>query len=709
MNHGENPSPFAGGPYNLPAMPTMFRAKPVSIRWSLLRNILVLLLLVSLALLVTTYILERRQELRLSQQLIERTMQVMELELRRFFGPVNNVCQIADVWLRIGLFDARDPAQVNRHFMPLLKALPQMSGLGVGDEQGYCYLLMETADDWLSCEVHAAEGGSRARWRRWKDDGTGRDWEENTDFDPRRRPWYQGAVAAPGQVVWTQPYTFFELKEPGITAAIVSQRTNQPPVVLAFDVLLNAISHFTLGLKPTERGMVMVMTDGGRVIGMPRATPATLEPLTLVDKLPQPAVRDAIQRWRGKGQPRGSLTQFESGGELWWADVRPFPLGDRRFWVAVIIPQSDFIGDVRRLRREMMLVMAAALLLGVTMVVVLAEKYSRPLRALVRQTERIQTLDLGDEKPLTSRLSEVQRLADAHDRMRNALESFSRYVPVGVVRELLNQGEAARIGGRIEVLSVLFSDIHGFTGVAEGMEPDRLAQYLTEYFGAIQEVLDEHHATIDKFIGDAVLAFWGAPHADPQHALHAVQAALACRQKLAEFNRAAAERGQPPLRTSFGIATGPVVVGNVGSPSRLNYSVLGSTVNLASRLEGINRYYGTDILVSKPVVEATGDAFVWRKVDFIAVKGATSAMEIHEPLAVRGRVSEQSLAFKTAYETALATYHARRFQEAAAIFSRLKDEHPQKRCVDILLQRCRQMQASPPSQDADLTFRFQSK
>ncbi|MCX7824725.1 MAG: adenylate/guanylate cyclase domain-containing protein [Verrucomicrobiae bacterium] len=293
--------------------------------------------------------------------------------------------------------------------------------------------------------------------------------------------------------------------------------------------------------------------------------------------------------------------------------------------------------------------------------------------------------------------------------MRTALESFSRYVPVGVVRDLLGRGEAARIGGRIEVLSVLFSDIHDFTAIAESMGPDLLARHLTDYFGAIQEVLDQHHATVDKFIGDAVLAFWGAPHFDPLHALHAVQAALACRQKIAEFNRAAAARGQPPLRTSFGIATGPVVVGNVGSPSRLNYSVLGNTVNIASRLEGINRHYGTDILVSKAVVEATGDTFLWRRVDCVAVKGAASAMEIYEPLGARGQVPDEIIAFKTAYEAGLAAYQSRAFQEAVAIFSRLNEKHPDNQSVQVLLRRSREAEANPPSADGDLTFRFQSK
>jgi adenylate cyclase len=248
--------------------------------------------------------------------------------------------------------------------------------------------------------------------------------------------------------------------------------------------------------------------------------------------------------------------------------------------------------------------------------------------------------------------------------MLSGLQSFARYVPIEVVRELLRRGEVAQIGGRTEVLTVLFTDIRGFTTIAERMSPETLTAQMAEYFDGMLKILHSNKATVDKFVGDAVVAFWGAPSPDANHAEHAVKAVLDCVKQLHEFNHAWEKRGLPALPTCFGLNTGPVVVGNVGAPSRLSYTALGDTVNLASRLESLNRTYGTGALASQAVRDAAGRGFLWRQVDLVAVKGKSQGVKIYEALGQEGEVAPETLAFAERYEKALQLYQSRKFRQA---------------------------------------------
>ena len=236
------------------------------------------------------------------------------------------------------------------------------------------------------------------------------------------------------------------------------------------------------------------------------------------------------------------------------------------------------------------------------------------------------------DEEIRSSLLEVVQLSRAHASMRSALDSFSRYVPTELVRELLHRGEAARIGGHTLRLTVLITDIRGFTALCEEMPPAELAEQLTEYFECLLTVLGEGGATIDKLLGDSVVCFWGAPQPDAQQAQHAVATMLRAVEALERLNAHWAAEGRPQMYTKAGIALGQVVVGNIGARWRLNYTALGDAVNLASRLEKLNPDYGTHIIVSAPVREACASEFAWRLLDRVTVRGRQAMEEIYEPL-----------------------------------------------------------------------------
>ncbi|WP_198368540.1 adenylate/guanylate cyclase domain-containing protein, partial [Roseomonas rosulenta] len=252
------------------------------------------------------------------------------------------------------------------------------------------------------------------------------------------------------------------------------------------------------------------------------------------------------------------------------------------------------------------------------------------LRRLGREAEAIRRLDLAAPLAPPGGTAEVAALGETMGAMKSALRLFSVYVPRDLVRKLMAEGAEAELGGERRRLTVMFSDVQGFTSIAEHMDPEELMRITSAYFQSLTDDLLEHHATIDKYIGDAVMAIWNAPKRDLAHALHGCRAALHARALTLRLEEEFAARGWPRLHTRFGIHTGDAVVGNVGSSDRMAYTAIGSMVNLASRLEGMNKMYGTQILVSEATRIGAGSGFVFRPVDLVLAKGTQDPVEVHE-------------------------------------------------------------------------------
>jgi adenylate cyclase len=350
---------------------------------------------------------------------------------------------------------------------------------------------------------------------------------------------------------------------------------------------------------------------------------------------------------------------------------------------------------------------ACALLLALLLALRLARRYSSPLAALAAQAERIQQLEVGEPAVIDTTLREVDQLANSQEKMRTALDSFSRYVPLEVVRELMRRDEAANIGGARRNITVLFTDVQGFTTIAEGLEPEALTAHMSDYFRAMLGIIQgDSFGEVTQLTGDGFVAFWGAPLDCPDHAAQAASTVLACRARLAELNTDWRERGLPELPTRFGLASGPVVVGNVGSPERLVYTAVGDTINLASRLEGINRFYGTWVMVSEDTRRAAGDDFAWRRVDRVRAKGKNEAIDLYELLGRAREVPAARLDLAARYEAALDHYGNRDFSAAAETLEALARDFPHDLSISRLLDLSRGFLAEPPPADWDSTTNF---
>ncbi|HEX4622172.1 MAG TPA: adenylate/guanylate cyclase domain-containing protein, partial [Myxococcaceae bacterium] len=281
------------------------------------------------------------------------------------------------------------------------------------------------------------------------------------------------------------------------------------------------------------------------------------------------------------------------------------------------------------------------------------------------------------------------------EQAKTALRVLGKYAPMELVRELYASNREPSLGGRLQDVCVMFTDIQDFTQLSERLPAERLAQLLGRYLEGMTGAIHAHEGTVDKYIGDAVMALWNAVRPCEDAAVKACRAALAC-DEAARVLCASPNWNAPALTTRFGIHFAEVMVGHFGAPDRMSFTAVGDGVNLASRLEGLNKQYGTHILVSASVRERCGAAFVFRRLDRVAVKGKQEGVEIYELL---GGVQSVRPPAVDAYEAALDAYWRRDFPGALERLGRVSDDPPSR----VLEARCRALLASPPPAEWDGT------
>ncbi len=294
-------------------------------------------------------------------------------------------------------------------------------------------------------------------------------------------------------------------------------------------------------------------------------------------------------------------------------------------------------------------------------------------------------------------------------RSRRALaRRFGQYVPPELVEEMSNNPDQYSMKGDRREMSVLFSDVRGFSQLAENMDPEQLSALMNELLTALTRVIHDHRGTIDKYMGDAVMAFWGAPLRDPHHAAGAVMAALRMVDAVKRVTGDFQARGWPGISMGIGINSGPMNVGDMGSEFRMAYTVLGDAVNVGSRLEGLTRVYGVDIVVSESTVGEAPD-FAYRLLDRVRVKGRDTPLDIYEPLGPAAEVTENRRAEADLFTRGVELYRGRRWQEAERAFRSLIDGYGDRSLYRLYLDRIRHFIAEPPPEAWDGVFDFQTK
>jgi adenylate cyclase len=501
-----------------------------------------------------------------------------------------------------------------------------------------------------------------------------------TTYDPRVRGWYRNTVQE-GTTRITPPDVFAALGLIGFTVAAPFSSKGRTLGVAAIDFTLDGLSSYLAERKISPGTFSYILDSQGRVIANSDLTRTYTTEGGRVELRHVSALDNVLAAAAFANRPRQPDVyqySFVHGGKDYVASLSTLPaeLG-ARWQLFVITPLADFTRAFEANNNRLLLFGLIIIGLQVLVIYYLSSVLSRPLERLALKVGRIQELS-GETLPAQpSSIREIAVLSRAIDTLDSAIKSFASYVPVGLVRQLLESDQKLELGGHSRFLTIFFSDLQAFSTLSESIPSQELLARVSAYLETVNKAVNREHGTIDKFLGDGVMAFWGAPALLEDHAWRACVAALRIQRSMADLNARWAVDGVQPLKPRIGIHCDAVVVGNIGSKERMSYTVMGDGVNVAARLEGINKEYGTGICISHSVYKEAGERLVVRPMGDVAVKGRRTAIPIYELLAVTGSDAEFA-----PDEAALALARMSRSAHDAAVAGDI--ELARKRYRDIL-------------------------
>jgi adenylate cyclase len=515
-------------------------------------------------------------------------------------------------------------------------------------------------------------------------------------FDPRKRFWYTDARDLKTTAVSDiYQYIYYGVKYWGITISSPSYTMDGKfRGVFAIQMGMNFLKNFLENIKYTGHGKVFIVTDSGNLIAFPHLAAFDKQALVDIHHTSFPWVSQSFDLYKKNGKKEFI---FNQDNKTYVATYHTIPqVGLHNWLIGVVVPESDFIGELITTNYITIAVSFIILLLGIYLVSMIITRIVRPMNQLADETEHIKKFELNEDIHIQSRIKEVMLLTNALSAMKKSLRSFQKYVPATLVRQIIDAGEDAHVGGAKKQVAILFSDIQDFTSIVEYEEPEEIMSRLCEYFDVISNVILQERGTIDKYIGDSIMVFWGAPLSEANPAYQAAKAALRCIKKVTELNLNWQQQGKAVFVTRFGLHIGNAVVGNLGSSERLNYTAIGSSINTASRLEGANKFYGTSIIVSENMYHMIRHEFILRMIDCVALKGQAETGFIYELLAEKGEllsfdVVEYNLLFSQGFKA----YQHKQWDVAINFFQQCLIIYSDDTVAKIFIDRCEFFKVTP--------------
>lgn len=368
-------------------------------------------------------------------------------------------------------------------------------------------------------------------------------------------------------------------------------------------------------------------------------------------------------------------------------------------FLCIDISAESIIRQERKAITDIFIIGILIIIIFVGLGIYIARRIAKPLSLLEKDMILIKDLKLDINLEIKSRFKEIVNIKNVEDNMKIGLQSFKKYVPADLVSKLILLNKEAILGGEKKELTVLFTDIKDFTSISEKLNLELLTEYLAEYLEGMTSIIIKHHGTVDKYIGDSIMAFWGAPLDIEDHAYQTCLAALECQQFLNKMNLRFKNAGKPEFITRFGINSGEMIVGNFGYEKRFNYTVSGDNVNLASRLEGINKLYKTSILIGENTYNIVKDKFACRKIDIVAVKGKVIGISIYELISSKEDMPTDLKTFLDLFNKALELYFNRNWEQAIKFFEKTKKINPNDFPSELFIKRCNEFIKKPPPVD----------
>jgi adenylate cyclase len=551
-----------------------------------------------------------------------------------------------------GSDDRNEADDVIALFKAVLRELPQADSLYVGYDNG-SWLQVRRLDvlDVRERErlgappgavynvnlVHPTSGGNLPMQRIFQDEQGSKIGHldlPDYGYDPRERDWYRD-TAQTDRVLVSSPYASFSIGTAMITLS--APLHGKVHGVIAADLKLDNFSELVQAQRPGEHGMAIIFDSFGVLIAHPdfarlvgeAKTHSSHPQLPEIGEIRSGLVGAVMRKWNSGDHYEGSIRGDDNRDYLY--RLRKFSQGEEYSGYSLLLAaEDDFAQDVRNWQIKGIIVALIAGACFVPGVWIFGSRISTSLKRITAQASRLRTLAAPDDAPVASRIAEVQELSKTMAAAQRSIWSFARFVPKDLVKGILDGSISTELGGARREMTILFTDVSNFTGIAEAADPDSLMRQMSRHFTALTEAFLAEGGTVDKFIGDSVMVFWNAPHLQLDHVQRACRGALAAKAASDALNTQFEAEGWQPFTVRFGIHVGDAVVGNVGSTERMNYTVLGNTINLASRLEGMNKEFGTTILVSGAVRDRVENCFRFKIVGSVIAKGLTTETNVYE-------------------------------------------------------------------------------
>lgn len=446
--------------------------------------------------------------------------------------------------------------------------------------------------------------------------------------------------------------------------------------------------------KPNPYLIFLCDSEGRLITGFDGKDRVTVsgDDLRIAPESAPPQVRTALQLPGLQGITSDSpffATSFHYGSITYLCTFRALQ-GTQHWIVGIVVPRDYYLGGLLQIRRRVLWVSVVLITAIILVGGFVLHSVGRAHSLVVKETSRMNAFEFSPSQN-TSRLRDIGEVLAGLEKAKTAMRAMGKYVPVDLVRRLYHDGTEPMLGGESVDLSVLFTDIKGFTSFAEQTGPDRVAELLGRYLQVMATVMQNDKGTIDKFIGDSVMAFWNAPENVADHAILACRAALKCRDALRDLYDSQEWKDAPRFETRFGLHRCVAYVGHFGAPDRFNYTAIGDGINLASRLEGLNKHSGTTIIASENIYASAKKHFEFRLLDRVAVKGKVQGITIYELVAERTAQSRITPAMQR-YEQAFEAYLRADFKAALDLLENETDDMPSR----LLAERCRLLIKNPP-------------
>ncbi len=468
-------------------------------------------------------------------------------------------------------------------------------------------------------------------------------WEnKNTDFvtkaietyestyDPITRDWYKFANER-NKFYWSKPYIFSSTGKTGITIAFpeITQFGDKIKVTAA-DITLDDLSELLKKDSKITNGDLILFDENQNVI-------ATSFYENIKDKMGEKIItlKDLPDNYYGSfasllisDQYNGEFTDKDGIEYIYAIDTFPNIFSDK--WkLATIVKKDILLASIRNTINKMLLMSVIIMIIFLLLILYISRIISRPIVQISEYMLQLKDMDLDIDIHASSNINEIRTVQNSMITLKSGLQSFKKYMPAELVKILIKTNQEAVIGGSEKNLAIMFTDIENFTTISELMTPHELMIHLSNYFEELVPIITKNQGTVDKYIGDAILSFWGAPLEIDSPCLHAVETAIEIQKRLKIVNDKWEKEGKPRFKTRIGIHFGPTLIGNIGSHDRLNYTIIGDSVNIASRLEGINKQFGTEIMISEGVNERIKSKLATKYIDSIMLKGKTEATKLY--------------------------------------------------------------------------------